>query len=673
MNRQQRRSAAKTGRGDAALAEAARLYESGRAREAGQLCRRILAAEPNNFVAWHVAGLAELQAGRHQGALDALSRALSLNSRIPDIHVAIAEALYHLGRDDDALGHYRRALTLNPNSLEAHYNAANLLLRQGRCDDAVAGYDRALALNPGLAQAFNNRGYALFKLGRAEEAIASYDRALALNPDYAEALNNRGNAAAMLDRHEAAAADFARLVALDPGHPYARGALLSAQLYCCDWWNYDAGVTQIVAGIAAGRRVAVPYLSLSVLGSPELELQCARIYGGDHYPAQGVALWQGEIYAHDRIRVAYLSADFHRHATSYLMAGLFEAHDRARFETTAISFGPDRQDDMRIRVAAAFDRFVDVRADGDGQVAQLLRDLEIDIAVDLKGYSEGARPGILAFRPAPVQVSYLGYPGTMGLDYIDYLLADRVIVPENEQPFYSERLACLPDTYQPNDAKRRIADRTPTRAEAGLPEAGFVFCCFNKHYKIAPPIFDLWIRLLRQVDGSVLWLLAGNDAAAANLRREAAARGVAAERLVFAPRVAPEDHLARHRVADLALDTLPYNAHTTASDALWAGLPMVTCRGSSFAGRVATSLLEAAGLPELIASDHAEYEALALALALDRGRLAAIRARLARHRDTFPLFDTARLTRHLEQAYEIMCERYRSGQPPAAFAVPPES
>src|SRR5579872_625589 len=233
MNRQQRRSAAKTGRGDAALAEAARLYESGRAREAGQLCRRILAAEPNNFVAWHVAGLAELQAGRHQGALDALSRALSLNSRIPDIHVAIAEALYHLGRDDDALGHYRRALTLNPNSLEAHYNAANLLLRQGRCDDAVAGYDRALALNPGLAQAFNNRGYALFKLGRAEEAIASYDRALALNPDYAEALNNRGNAAAMLDRHEAAAADFARLVALDPGHPYARGALLSAQLYCC--------------------------------------------------------------------------------------------------------------------------------------------------------------------------------------------------------------------------------------------------------------------------------------------------------------------------------------------------------------------------------------------------------------------------------------------------------
>ena len=367
--------------------------------------------------------------------------------------------------------------------------------------------------------------------------------------------------------------------------------------------------------------------------------------------------------------MAYLSADFYAHATAFLMAGVFEHHDRARFETDAVSFSPDDASQMRARLERAFDRFTDVHGMDDAAVAAMLREMEIDIAVDLKGYTGGARPGILAFRPAPVQIHYLAYPGTMGAGFIDYLLADRTVVPEEERKFYMEQIAYLPDSYQCNDSARRISERTATREESGLPESGFVFCCFNSNYKIMPEMFDIWMRLLHAIPGSVLWLLEENPAATANLLREAQTRGVAAERLVFAKRIALPDHLARLRNADLVLDTLPYGAHTTASDALWAGVPVLTCLGSTFAGRVAASLLWALGLPELIAHSRDEYETAARNLARDASALAAIKARLAENRDTYPLFDTARITRNLEAAYTQMWERQQRGMPPASFAV----
>jgi len=671
MNRQERRAAAKTGQrpAHAALFRAAlQHHQAGRVREANQVCRQILAADPNDVAALHLTGLIALQVGLNDVALDALGHAVALGPKIPDLRVAVAEALQRVGRLDEAVVHYRAALALDPRSIEALYNGGNVLFRLGRHEEALAGYDRALALRPRFAEAHRHRANTLWRLGRHAEALAAYGEALALKPDYAEALNNRGNALSELERHDEAARDFARLVEVAPDYDYAPGALLAARLYCCDWADYDGQVQRIAAAIDAGKRAAVPYLSLSISGSPALQLRCAQIYAASHHPP-GPALWTGKRYRHDKIRVAYLSADFHRHATGYLMAGLFEAHDRSRFETTAISFGPDTGDDMRLRLAKSFTRFVDARGDSDLAVARLLRELEIDIAVDLKGYSQGSRPNILTCRPAPVQVSFLGYPGTLGAPYIDYLLADRTVVPESDRLFYPEKLAYLPDTYQPNDRTRAIAERTPARREAGLPDAGFVFCCFNKHYKIAPPVFDIWMRLLREVEGSVLWLFEGNAAASGNLRREAEARGVAADRLVFAPRIRPEDHLARHRLADLMLDTLPYGAHTTASDALWAGLPLVTCLGSGFAGRVAASLLQAVGLDELIAKDLDAYAALALKLARDKEALAAIRSKLAHNRDSFPLFDTDRFRRHMESAYEEMWRRAQRGEPPASFAV----
>jgi predicted O-linked N-acetylglucosamine transferase (SPINDLY family) len=351
------------------------------------------------------------------------------------------------------------------------------------------------------------------------------------------------------------------------------------------------------------------------------------------------------------------------------MAGLFEAHDKTRFEITAISFGRDSNDEMRARLIAAFDRFIHVSGRSDREVAILLRELEIDIAVDLKGFTTEERAGILAHRAAPVQVNYLGYPGTMGTISIDYILADRFVIPGQHHANYTEKVVTLPDTYQVNDSKRVIADRTPTRAETGLPEQGFVFCSFNNNYKINPMVYDVWMRLLGKVEGSLLWLLEGSEAAARNLRKEAAARGIAPGRLVFAPVIRMENHLARCRLADLCLDTLPYNAHTTASDALWTGLPVLTCLGTTFAGRVAASLLNAIGLNELITHTLGEYEALALELATNRERLADIRSKLAENRATHPLFDTDRFRRHIEAAYTTMWERQQKGEPPESFAV----
>jgi protein O-GlcNAc transferase len=647
------------------------LLELERFEEALASCDRALAIKPDFPEALNNRGIALLRLTRHEEALATCDRAMAIR---PDFAEALsnrANALLQLARHEEALASCDRALAIRPDYAEALNNRGLALLALARHEEALASYSRALAIKPDYAEALSNRGNVLLELRRHEEALASHGGALAIRPDHAGALNNRGNALLELRRHEEAAKDFERLLAAKPDWDYAQGNMLHSQLHCCDWNDYSRKVELIVNDVVAGKRAAHPFIFLSVSESPRDQLLCARTFSRDRYAASAHAVWKGERYHHERIRIAYLSADFHRHPVAYLMAGLFEAHDKSRFEITAISFGPDSKDDMRTRLENSFNHFIDVRSKSDRDVALLVKELEIDIALDLKGYTERGRTGMLAFRAAPVQVNFLGYPGTMGADYIDYILADRFVIPKEWHPFYTEKVAYLPDTYQANDSKRRISEHTPTRAEAGLPETGFVFCSFSDSYKITPPVFDAWMRLLHQVAGSVLWLLEGNAAAIRNLRRNAERRGVAPDRLVFAPRVKLEDHLARHCLAGFFLDTLPYNAHTTASDALWAGLPVVTCVGSSFAGRVAGSLLNAVGLPELITDNLEHYEALALELARDKNLLAAIKAKLAQNRETFPLFDTDRFRRHIESAYETMWERYQRGEPPASFTVAP--
>jgi predicted O-linked N-acetylglucosamine transferase (SPINDLY family) len=471
-------------------------------------------------------------------------------------------------------------------------------------------------------------------------------------------------------RYDDALAAFDKALDLNPRIAQGAGHRLHAKLNLCDWTNLDAEITHLLSGLRDRQPVSVPFSILSIPSSAADQLQCARRYVDDQpsFPP----LWRGQVYSHDRIRVAYLSSDFREHPIAYLTIGLFEHHDRSRFETTAISFDVKDDSEYRHRIEAGFERFIDVASHSDRDVADLIRRLEIDIVIDLNGFTRDSRLGVLARRAAPIQVNYLGYAGTMGAEYYDYIIADATVVPAQQFEFYSEKAVWLPDTFLVNDAVRVIADRTPPRSELHLPESGFVFCCFNQSYKIDPTIFAVWMRLLQAVDGSVLWLKDNSPIASHNLRLEAERCGVASERLVFAPpvpRVA--DHLARQRQADLFLDTLNYNAHTTASDALWAGVPVLTCIGSTFAGRVAASLLRAVGLPELVTETLADYEALALRLAREPPLLHGVKAKLAHNRETFPLFDTGRFTRNIEAAYTTMWQRQQRGEPAHSFTVDP--
>jgi protein O-GlcNAc transferase len=428
---------------------------------------------------------------------------------------------------------------------------------------------------------------------------------------------------------------------------------------------------EVRAGLMAGKSIVTPFTLVGYCDDPALHLQCSKNLIADRIRIRPVPLWNGTGYQHERIKVAYLSADFREHATAYLLAELIELHDRERFEVIGVSFGADDGSDIRRRMADSFDTFHDVREWADRDIAAKLRELEVDIAVDLKGHTQDSRPEVLAHRPAPIQVGYLGYPGTIGADFLDYVLADETVAPFDHALFYSEKIVQLPDCYQVNDRRRAIAATTPTRQEAGLPESGFVFCCFNNNYKITQPVFEAWMRLLAKVPGSVLWLLRDNPGAERNLRDEAEKRGVDPARLVFAGRAKLEDHLARHRLADLFLDTLPYNAHTTASDALWTGLPVVTCQGNAFAGRVAASLLKAIGLPELVTHNLGDYEALALRLATDAAMLQRVRETLAGNRLSHPLFDTDRFRRGIEAAYTRMWQTWQRGEAAQAFRVDP--
>jgi protein O-GlcNAc transferase len=682
------------------------LSDLGRHAEALASYDQALALRPQNLQALGNRGGALADLGRHAEALVAYERALALAPDHPELLDQQGSVLAKLSRFDEALASYVKAIMARPDYAPAHYHRGNVLASLKRYAQALASYEKAIALAPDYAEALDNRGNALATLKRHEEALASYDQALALSPHSVATLTNRGTAFKALKRFEEALKDYDAALelapdaaetlynrgnllketkhyaealacyekarALAPDHPDALG-FIDAALHTCDWRRSEGAVEAVAAELARGRSCVTPFTMLGLCDDPALHLQCARSYVAS-LAAAPEPLRKGEGRRPEKLRIAYLSADFQAHATAFLIAELIERHDRSRFEIHAISFGRDDGSEMRARLVRAFDRFHDVSRMSDEAAARLIADLAIDIAVDLKGYTQDARPEILRYRPAPLQVSYLGFPGTMGGDFIDYVIADPVVLPLAEATHYCEAIVHLPDCYQPNDAKRPMAnplsegEKEVGRAEVGLPPQGFVFCSFNNNYKITPAIFDIWMRLLAGVPGSVLWVLRDNPWAEANLRREAQARGVTAERIVFAERVPLAAHLARHALADLFLDTLPYGGHTTASDALWAGLPVLTCQGRAFAARVAASLLRAVGLPELICQSLAEYEAAALRLATDRGALWAVRKKLAQMRSTGPLFDTERYRRHLEAAFTRMWEIAQAGAP-QGFAV----
>ncbi len=656
---------------DAKFRQALALHRGRRLDAAERLYRDILAEDPRHFDALHLLGLVEYETGRLPAAVASMRAAIDVRPDFAPAFVNLGLALQKLRDFDEALASYDRALALRPDYAEAHYNRGNALLDLKRLEDAVASFDRALSLEPGRVQALYNRGIALLEMERPEDALASFDRALAQKPDYAQALYNRAVALQHLRRQEDVAASLARLVALAPDFPFAPGMLLHARMHCCDWSQFESSLDAVNEGVRARKKVAEPFGYLGMADSAADLRVCAEVFAAERSPVAPVPMWNGETYGNAKIRVGYVSGELRHQATSILIGELFELHDKSRFELIAIDNGRDDASALRGRIERAMSEIVDITRLGDREAAAAIRDRKIDLLINLNGYFGRERQRVFSYRPSPVQVNYLGYPGTLGAPYFDYIVADHRVIPPGHDAFYTEKVVRLPDSYQVNDRQRAIAERTPTRAELGLPEAGFVFCCFNNSYKITPRVFDVWMRLLSALPGSVLWLLEGNAGAVRNLRDEAQRRGVAPERLVFAPRMDLPAHLARHRQADLFLDTLPCNAHTTASDALWAGLPLLTCLGGTFAGRVAASLLDAVGLPELVTDSLDGYEARALALARAPGELAHLKERLARNRFTFPLFDTERFRRHIEAAYVTMWERCERGLPPASFAVAP--
>ena len=651
---------------DAQLARVLPLRDMGRFGEALEGCDAALALRPGWLDALTLRGSILWRLKRFDASLDSFNMAQSLAPGSAEIANNRGLALSGMDRLQDALQAFDQAVVLDPGHVEAWSNRGTVLTSQQRFEEAVQSFDKAIALRPGYAEALNNRGAALVALGRIEEGLVSHTAAVQAAPGSAAALYNQATALVRVGRFNEALAGFEAVLAALPRHSLALSGAAHAALSLCDWSKAAALKEQIVRGMTDGSAAIAPFVMLGYSGDPQLLRRAAEAYLAD----KGVVCadpWAAALApAPQKLKIAYVSADFGDHPVGHRMLALLAQHDRTGFELHGISIGSGEGGPARQQLAKAFDHFHDATLMSDRDVIQLMRGLDIDIAVDLTGHTQEGRPGIFAGRSAPVQAAYLGYPGTTGSRCMDYILADAVVAPFGHQDFYSEAIVHLPGSIFPAGPDRALPP-APDRKEAGLPDTGIVFCCFNQNWKITEEVFDIWMRLLATVEGSVLWLAACPDEARRKLKQAAEARGIEAGRLIWAQEAGFDQHLARLQLADMVLDTLPYNAHATAADALLAGVPVVTCRGESFAGRVAASLLGAAGLDNLVTGSLADYEALALRLARDADALAAARQTLAQNRSA--LFDLARHVRSLEAAYRHMRDSAGSKTAPAGFAV----
>ena len=662
------------------------------------LLLKILDIEPDNFDALNIIGVINGKENKHAEAINFFKKAQKIRPdnnlvnfnlgkalsgigndldaikyykiaiRLDKSHLGswlnFGKSLHQLEKHDEALSYYDQAIKLKPDYFEAHYNKANTLKTLKRYDEAIIHYSQAIKLKPDYFNAYIDRGVLFELLKLYDEALFDYDKAIKLKPDSALPYNNKGNIFNSLKHHDQALFNYCKAIKLKPDYGYLFGMILHMKMFLCNWRNFKVEVENLLLQIYENKRSSYCLPILALIDSPLTHRKSSEIWVNDKYPFNSLFGPILKSKRREKIRIGYYSEDFREHPVAHLIIELFELHNKDQFELFGFYFGPPDSSKMHKRVSSAFNQFIDVGLKNDKDVALLSRKIGIDIAVDLSGFTGLHRPGIFSYRAAPIQVNYLGYPGTMGAKYIDYIIADPTLIPIESEQYYSEKIVYLPNTYQPNDRNRLIAKKVFTKDELGLPKDSFVFCCFNSSFKITPDTFDGWVRILKAVKNSVLWLLEDNPIAVLNLHKEAQVRGIDSNRLIFAKRMLLPEHLARHKVADLFLDTLPYNAHTTASDALWAGLPVLTCMGKSFASRVAASLLNAIELPELITTTQEQYEAKAIELATNPEKLKAIKYKLERNRFTTALFDTPRFTKHIQAAYKQMYERYQADLQP---------
>lgn len=646
------------------LQQAIQAFQNGNYERADSILVKVIQSDSKNLPALHVLGLIKASQKKYKDAAELLSKAVKLEPNEPSIRYNLAKALMDSGALLKSIPHHKKVIELAPNNPEAWLNFGKALSGLNSHEEALSAYERALTIYPAYADALVNKGATLKDLKRYKEAVICAEHALRINPNLAEAWVNKGIALKEFKQYEDVITHYERAISLKPEIEWLSGELLHTKMKICMWTDFEASLDSLVNKIALSQKATNPFPLLALKDDAALQGRCAEIYSQEKYPfnsSLGPIIRRNE---NEKIRLGYFSADFYNHATGYLMAELFELHDKGKFELYGFSFGPICNDEMHQRLKKSFHQFIEVGEKTDSDIAQLSRDLKIDIAIDLKGFTHDSRAGIFAYRAAPIQVNYLGYPGTIGADHFDYIFADRTLIPAKLQHAYSEKIVYLPNSYQPNDRKREISVKQFTRQELGLPEDAFVFCCFNNNYKILPSIFNAWMRILIAVEGSVLWLFKDSNLAAENLKREAEKRGVDSSRLIFAEHLVLSEHLARHKKADLFLDTHPCNAHTTASDALWAGLPLITLAGESFASRVAASLLHSINMPELVTTSLAEYELLAIDLAKNSHKLGDIRKKLDLNQAVTPLFDTPLYAKNIEAAYEQIMERSRASLSP---------
>ena len=601
---------------------------------------------------------------RFDEAVQSYEKAIEFRTDHADAYNNRGNAFEELEHLDDALASFDKAIKYKSDHAVAFYNRGNVLSKLKRFDEALISYSKAVDFKRDYASAYNNLANILKKFNRFEEAIEIYGSAIECNSDYVEAFHNLGLVLQETKKYEIALINFKKVLNLKPDYPFIKGEINHCMMQINDWQSYYETLEDINRDVLDGKLSATPFGYQAICNEPRLMIKAAEIFSTFKYPKKKPAIRDLKIINNKKIKIAYVCGEFRDHATSILMVNLWEMHNKDKFEVFGLDNGWDDKSPIRKRIKDVFNQLIDITAMSDLKVAQLIYDENIDILVNLNVFFGNERNSVFSYKAAPIQVNYLGFPGTMGVDYMDYLIADKTVIPENLQEFYTEKIVYLPNCYQVNDRKREIADKAFTKEELGLPNVGFVFCCFNNNYKITPPTFDGWVRILKAVEGSVLWLLEDNPSARTNLQIEAKARGLDPNRLVFAKRLNLPEHLARHKVADLFLDTLPSNAHTTASDALWAGLPVLTCMGHSFASRVAASLLKAMQLPELITASQDEYETTAIELATYPEKLHAIKEKIERNRLTTALFDTPRFTKHIESAFTQMYERYQADLPP---------
>ena len=630
-------------------------------KKAGDLLEQVVLIKPNFADAYNNLGICLEKLNDLDGAKKNYNLAIDNRPNFAEAYNNIGVVFQKLRNFDQAILQYKKAISYKNLYLDAYINLANLFKEIKKFEEAIKNYDLAISLNPNLAEVYNNKGNAFKEIRKFEEAIKNYDLAINLNPNFAEAYFNAATALQDIKNFEKAVLYFETALLLDKEIPFCKGYLLHAKMLCCNWSGLNELYKEIYNDVEKNKYSATPFGYQAICDDESNLQKCAQLYSSKRFPEIKNNLFSKKISKNKKIKIGYLCGEFREQATSILMTEVWEKHNKEDFEIIAFDSGWDDKSLRRNRIIKAFDKFIDISKMSDFDAAKLIYKEQIDILINLNGFFGTGRPVVFSYRPAGIQINYLGFPGTIGSKYIDYILCDQTVVPLESKKFYNEKIIYFPDSYQANDTKRNISDKKFLREELSLPKKSFVFCCFNNNYKITPNMFDVWARLLKKIDDSVLWLIEGNSEATENLKKEAKIRNIDASRLIFAKRMKLEDHLARHKNADLFLDTLPYNAHTTASDSLWAGLPVLTCLGKAFPGRVAASLLRSLDLPELITYSENEYVAKAEELALNPERLRVIKNKLDTNKFLQPLFNAELFCRSLESAFKIIFEKYSLG------------